>query len=555
MDKNPWVICSMSSDHPPITEQATSRLVQPLSGRVLVVDDELPNRLYLRKLLEARGCEVFDADDGLTGMMLAASKVPDLILVDVIMPDMDGFELCDKLRSEPRTAGIPVIMVTAKSKIEDIETGFELGAMDYIRKPFNPRELVLRVGNALALKKSNDELTVWNNRVSRDLELAGSIQRSLFSDIPHFSRRFEVRSAYRPCMDVGGDAFDIIALPDGRHVIYVADVSGHGVAPAMISSLLKATASEMIHRYADRGPAEICNALNVVFRRRIDNPSYYATMFMAVHNPDTLEWRCMNCGHPNPILIDDGKVMDLSRFNQKGGAPIGFPFGAERPYSELDEVVLKDEGNSYLLLYTDGLVEARHRDSNEECGNHMETVYREVVHQPDAPNKAVKLLNELDAQGYDIAADDCTAISIQMLDPGKIVLEQTVPRNIYLVSDTARQAESAIISQGISPDTAAMLRLLVMELGANLVDHGGLAEKDSFWLQIRVDGNVCQVVLRDEGKEWDLEEALNRELDETYMGERGRGLAITHTITERIERYRVQKQNLTYCTIVDEERD
>ena len=87
------------------------------------------------------------------------------------------------------------------------------------------------------------------------------------------------------------------------------------------------------------------------------------------------------------------------------------------------------------------------------------------------------------------------------------------------------------------------------------MDHGGLEEEDSFWLQIRVDGDVCQIVLRDEGMEWDLDEALNRELDETYMGERGRGLAITHTITDRIERYRVQKQNLTYCTIVDEGRD
>ena len=92
--------------------------------------------------------------------------------------------------------------------------------------------------------------------------------------------------------------------------------------------------------------------------------------------------------------------------------------------------------------------------------------YREVVHQPAAPNKAVELLNELDAQGYDIAADDCTAISIQMLDPGKIVLEQTVPRNINFVSETACQAEIAVTSQGISSDTAAMLRLLVMELGA-----------------------------------------------------------------------------------------
>ena len=488
-------------------------------------------------------------------MDIAFRKVPDLILVDVIMPEMDGFELCGKLRDEPRTANIPVIMVTAKSRIEDIETGFELGAMDYIRKPFNPRELVLRVGNALALKKSNDELTIWNKRVSRDLELAGTIQRSLFSDIPHFSRRFEVRIAYRPCMHVGGDAFDIIPLPDGRLAIYVADVSGHGVAPAMISSLLKATASEMIRRYADKGPAEICNALNMVIRRRIDNPAYFSTLFIALHDPDTLEWRCMNCGHPNPLLIRDDEMVDTSSFKRHGGAPIGFPFGSERPYSEMDELVFKDEGNSYLLLYTDGLIEAKHLASGDECGETMAETYHEVVKMPERANKAQELLKELEARHYNIDADDCTAISIHMLDPLKIVLEKTVPRNIYFVSDMAKEAESCVITRGISPDTAAMLRLLVMELGANLVEHGGLEEDDSFWIQIRVDGHVCQLVLRDEGKEWDLEEALSQELDEAYMGERGRGLAITNSITDRIERYRVQSQNLTYCTVIDEVKD
>ncbi|MEA2067802.1 MAG: ATP-binding protein, partial [Verrucomicrobiota bacterium] len=149
--------------------------------------------------------------------------------------------------------------------------------------------------------------------------------------------------------------------------------------------------------------------------------------------------------------------------------------------------------------------------------------------------------------------DDCTAISIHMLDPQKIVVEQTVPRNIYLVSDTAKLAETAVVAKGISAETAALVRLLVMELGANLVEHGGLDEEDSFWLQLRVDGKVCQIALRDEGTEWDLEEALNRELDETYMGDRGRGVAITNAITDRIERYRVQMQNLTYCTIIDGE--
>ena len=543
----------------PATEQelserkATSGVLQNLSGRVLVVDDELPNRLYLRKLLAARECEVFDAGDGATALDIALKKQPDLILADIIMPEMDGFELCGRLRDEARTRHIPIIMVTAKSKIEDIETGFEQGAMDYIRKPFNPRELMLRVGNALALKKSNDALTLWNKRVARDIELAGSIQRSLFSDIPHFSRRFEVRIAYRTCMDVGGDAFDVISLPNGKHCIYVADVSGHGVAPAMISSLLKATASEMILRYAEQGPAAICNALNMVIRRRIDNPSYFATLFMALHDPEKLEWRCMNCGHPNPVYLRSGSMVDSSMFSKGGGTPIGFPFGDEMPFSEADEIRFRDEGDAFLLLYTDGLTEARHGRSGEECGGQIESFYKQVVQDPVIPDKAGALLNTLESKGYQLGGDDCTAISIHMLDPQKVVIEQTVLRNIYLVSEIAKQCEVAVMAQGISRDTAGMLRLLVMELGVNLVEHGGLGEEDSFWLQVRVDGNICQLVVMDEGEEWDLEEALGRELDEAYMGERGRGLAITNAVSNRIERYRVGDENMTYCTIIDQE--
>jgi sigma-B regulation protein RsbU (phosphoserine phosphatase) len=540
-------------DQKTVSENTASRLLQSLSGHVLVVDDELPNRLYLRKLLEARGCEVFDAATGADALSIAVKNQPDLALVDVIMPEMDGFELCGKLHDEPRTANIPVIMVTAKSKIEDIETGFELGAMDYIRKPFNPRELILRVGNALALKRSNDALRIWNSRVARDLELAGAIQRSLFSDVPHFSRRFEVRIAYQTCMDVGGDAFGVISLPDGGYCIYVADVSGHGVAPAMISSLLKAMASEMIRRYADQGPAAICNALNEAFRRRIDNPSYFATLFMALYDPKALEWRCMNCGHPNPVFVRGGSLGDSSLFSAGGGAPIGFPFGDERPYSAADEVVFSGAGDTFLLLYTDGLTEARHRETQEECGDRLDAVYEDVVRDAAIPNKSTALLDALEAENYSLAGDDCTAISIHMLDPEKIVVEQSVPRNIYMISEVAKQCETAASARGISPDAAALLRLLVMERGANLVEHSGLSEADSCWLQVRVDGAVCQLVLVDEGAEWDLDEALSRTLDEMHMGERGRGLAITNTIADRIERYRMDSKNLTYCTVVDEE--
>ena len=132
-----------------VSDRTVTGFTQNLAGSVLVVDDELPNRLYLRKLLESRGCEVLDAEDGPSALDLAKSQQPELILADVMMPGMDGFELCGRLKQDPRTAHILVIMVTAKSKIEDIETGFELGAMDYIRKPFTMDSLLDRIKRLL----------------------------------------------------------------------------------------------------------------------------------------------------------------------------------------------------------------------------------------------------------------------------------------------------------------------------------------------------------------------------------------------------------------------
>ncbi len=532
--------------------EAAPDVVHNRPWHVLVVDDDLSSRKHLRKLLEARGHEVRDVADGQTALEMVFQSPPDLILIDVLMPQMDGFELCRKLHRDPRTSNIAIIMVSAKTEVEDVEAGFEYGAIDYIRKPFNPRELLLRVDHALSLKKSNDARAIWNKRVARDLELAGAIQRSLFPEVPLFTRRLEMRMAYRPCMDVGGDAFDVIALPDGKYCIYIADVAGHGVAPAMIASLLKATASEMIPRYADEGPAAICNEINAAIHRSIEDPAYFATLFMALHDPKRLEWRCMNCGHPNPLLVHENGRVESALFSAGGGAPIGFPFGGEQPYSPADEVRFKDEGGSFLLLYTDGISEARHADSDEQCGDRIREVYLKMAKDPAVADKASGLLDALKTDGYQLDADDCTAISIHMLDPLKVVIEQAVPRNIYLVSDIARQCETAVTLLGISADTAALLRLLVMELGANLVDHSGLGEEEVFWLQVRVDGKVCQVVLRDSGAEWDVETALNLQLEEAYMRERGRGLVITQSIVDRIEHFRINSENLTFCTIIDQ---
>ncbi len=114
-------------------------------ARVLVIDDEKDLIELVRYNLEKEGFEVLSALDGESGMAAALNEMPDLIIIDLMLPGIDGLEVCRRLRSDNRTAGIPLIMLTAKSAEPDRVLGLELGADDYVTKPFSPRELTARI--------------------------------------------------------------------------------------------------------------------------------------------------------------------------------------------------------------------------------------------------------------------------------------------------------------------------------------------------------------------------------------------------------------------------
>jgi len=106
--------------------------------RVLVIDDEAPLRLLCRVNLEAAGMQVFEAADGSSGIEAARTERPDLILLDVMMPEQDGWEVLEELRDDERTHGIPIVFLTARAELDDHARGLELGGLDYVTKPFNP---------------------------------------------------------------------------------------------------------------------------------------------------------------------------------------------------------------------------------------------------------------------------------------------------------------------------------------------------------------------------------------------------------------------------------
>ncbi|HKW77891.1 MAG TPA: response regulator, partial [Candidatus Limnocylindria bacterium] len=148
--------------------RAAKAATEPI-GRILVVDDEPANVELLVRRLEALGATTYRASSGQDALRLAEREMPDLILLDVMMPGIDGFDTCRRLKVNDKTAPIPVIFATARTEAEDLSKGFEVGGIDYITKPIEPIELAARVRSALFTKKLQDELR-GTNEALRDAE-------------------------------------------------------------------------------------------------------------------------------------------------------------------------------------------------------------------------------------------------------------------------------------------------------------------------------------------------------------------------------------------------
>jgi DNA-binding response OmpR family regulator len=118
--------------------------------KVLVIDDEAPIRLLCRVNLEAEKMEVLEAADGPTGLEQARNEAPDVILLDVMMPGLDGWEVAEQLLLDPSTSGIPIIFLTARAEFRDRARGLDIGGVDYVTKPFNPLELAQLVDDVIA---------------------------------------------------------------------------------------------------------------------------------------------------------------------------------------------------------------------------------------------------------------------------------------------------------------------------------------------------------------------------------------------------------------------
>ena len=328
------------------------------ASTILVVDDNELNRDLLSRRLKRDGHTVIVAEHGRAALDRLAEQPFDLVLLDIMMPELTGYEVLEIMKGDAALAHIPVVMITAATEEDSIVRCLGLGADDHLPKPFNPAILRARVGSSLARKRLHDAEQRHARSLERELEIGREIQRGFLpAEIPA-PDGWELRAHFRPARQVAGDFYDAFSLPGGRVAIVLADVCGKGVGAALFMalfrSLFRALAAPQFAAASEpsEGLRATVQATNDYIARTHGSANMFATVFFAVLDPATGVVEYVNAGHELPsLLAADGAVR--ARL-----APTGPAVGlmAELPFGVARECIGRGE---MLVAYTDGVVDAR----------------------------------------------------------------------------------------------------------------------------------------------------------------------------------------------------
>lgn len=314
---------------------------------LLVVDDDSENIQIVRSIL-GDSYKLRVATDGFKAMDLAMMEpIPGLILLDVIMPQMDGYEVCSRLKADPKTHDIPIIFLTGKTEVADETRGFEVGGVDYIHKPFSPPIVTARVRTHLMLRDAHETVARQLLAINSELELARQVQQSILPrEVPHIPG-LEVSARYLPMTSVAGDFYDFIVL-DEKHIGFlIADVSGHGLSSALIASMLQTGLSAQSAHVSD--PAQVLSGLNQALFGKFEN--HYVTAVYLYLDLEKGTASYAGAAH-QPVLVRRAKTGAITELMENGFMLGPFP---DSSYSAGSFLL---ENGDRIILITDGIVEA-----------------------------------------------------------------------------------------------------------------------------------------------------------------------------------------------------
>lgn len=331
--------------------------MNPTPGVVLVVDDNENNRDLLARRLSRQGHRVTTAETGRQALELLNREKFDLIVLDIMMPEMNGYEVLEHLKAHPGLRHIPVIMISAIDDLDSIARCIELGAEDYLFKPFNPVLLRARVGASLEKKRLRDQERAYLLSLQQEMELGRRTQSDFLpASLPQLPG-WEIAAAFHPAREVAGDFYDAFSLPNNRLGLVIADVCDKGVGAALFMALIRT----LIRAFAEQAAPTAHAALNavvltsnyIVRHHHHNNKHMFATLFFGVLEPDTGVLTYVNGGHEPPIVLGAGRIKQMLD-------PTGPAVGMMADVTFTIQSVQLEPGD-LLLAYTDGVTEARNR--------------------------------------------------------------------------------------------------------------------------------------------------------------------------------------------------
>jgi serine phosphatase RsbU (regulator of sigma subunit) len=371
---------------------------------ILVVDDSPTNLQVLVPILSGNGHRILAARDGATALEIAAKAKPDLILLDVMMPGMDGFDVCRRIKAEPATRDTVVIFLSARGEVADKVSGLELGAIDYITKPIQAEEVLARVAVHLSRLHLERELRHSRDRLDRELASAARMQRLLLPTKVPAPSGVRIASYYQTSRHAGGDYYDVLPLGGERIGILMADVSGHGAPAAIVMAMIRA----VVHAFpgVPDDPPALLHYINHHFQFLWETPMY-ATALYAILDGATRTLRVSSAGHPLPLIRRGGTVSTLPGdtamcvlWDELGDVPT-----AEHQLAAGDVVV----------FYTDGITERQTADGSMFDLDRLSAVLaRSGAAPPDAI--ATAIVAELDQFASGQEPDDDQTLLVVALE-------------------------------------------------------------------------------------------------------------------------------------------
>jgi sigma-B regulation protein RsbU (phosphoserine phosphatase) len=520
--------------------------------KILVVDDE-PTNLRLMGQVLRNHYELAFATSGQRALGLVAADRPDLILLDIMMPEMDGYEVCRRLKSDAAARDIPVIFVTAMGETSDETRGLEVGAVDYLTKPISPPIVQARVKTHLERKRQQDELQhayriieAQKIRMQEELNVGREIQMSMVPQtFPPFPDRneFSIYAALYPALEVGGDFYDYFFVDENRICTCIGDVSGKGVPAALFMAvtrtLIKARAMD------GTSTASILTRVNEELSH--DNEKcMFVTVFTAILDVTTGRLTYSNAGHNPPILQKaTGETMLLEgRHGPVLGASSGLAY---------KEGAIQLGKGDLLFMYTDGITEA----TSPEKTLYGETRLLELVGSGKHINVEAMVQHAIESvKSFENGAnqfDDITALALQYhCEPGIDTphwAHMTIGNSLAEIETVKAHFSEFSREVGLPMSIRRTLILVFDELISNIISYAyDDGEKHPIALTFALIGNRLIVSIVDDGIPFNPFEA---EAPDTSLGpeERpigGLGIHLVRSLVDKaIYQRRVDKNVVT----------